>query len=182
MALIVVFGVLAVVVKVFDIGGTKTGSDIQITASVTPTPVLDPFIHPESFNIPSSYMGYVVTKVAQADLGKAALEYGKKTIDMAGSEWVIKKSKVSDIEYSQVKPLLDSYIQGQLVKKGWTSKASVNGQKLFPNLPENANISEGYIKVSDSKVQELMLSVNRDVAGNAEIKLFLSTVYNLKDL
>jgi len=53
--LIIVFGILAVFVKVFKIGA-QTAPEIQVknSTSLIPTqaPVADPFIHPENFNIP----------------------------------------------------------------------------------------------------------------------------------
>jgi hypothetical protein len=185
--LIIVFGILAVFVKLMDIGGIKTASNVQSSISVTPTPIQDPFIHPETFNIPSSYMGYVVAKMAQADLGKAILKYGNKAVDLAGSEWVISKSKVSDFEYGQIKPYLNSYVQQQLGNKGWAPTASVSAsgtqsaQLLSPNLPKG-DLSQGYIQVEGGKVQEVVLSGGKDSLGNVEFKLFLSNIYNTKDL
>jgi hypothetical protein len=131
-------------------------------------------------------MGYVVTKTTQADLGKSALKYGKRSVDLSGSEWIIKKSKVSDIEYSQIKPLLNSYVQGQLGKQGWATTASVSAQGtqsaqlLMPNLPKG-DLSEGYIKVYGGQIQEVMFMGNKDSLGNVQLKLFVSQVYDLKD-
>ncbi len=179
--LIVVFGILAVFVKVFDIGGVKTGPEVKISASPKPT-TSDPFIHPESFNIPSSYMGYSVTKISNGDLGKSALKYGNKNVDLSGTEWTVKKSNVLDIEYNQIKSLIDSLIQGQLVKKGWKKTLKVNGQQITPNIPSSMNIASGFVQVSGGKFQEAILEGNKDKSGNVEFKLFLSKIYNLKDL
>jgi hypothetical protein len=179
-ALIIVFGTLAIFVKVFDVSRAKTNSEIKV--SVTPIPTPEPFIHPESINIPSSYMGYAVTKTAQGDLSKSALIYGRRYVDLSGVEWIIKKNKVSDIEYSQIKPVLDSYVQGQLGKQGWASSATVNGQTITPNLPKMVDLSEGFIKVYKGQIQELILVGSKDTLGNVQLKLFVSKIYNLKDL
>lgn len=178
--LIIVFAILTVFVKVFDIGGVKTSPNINIFS--TPTPVLDPFIHPESLNVPSSYMGYVVTKSTQGALGKSALKYGKKYVDLTGTQWDIKKSKVSDVEYGQVKSLIDAYIQGQIVNKGWKKTLKINGLEMVPNIPASMSLASGYIQVSTGKFQEAILEGNRDASGNVEFKLFLSNISNLKDL
>jgi hypothetical protein len=179
--LLVVFGILTVFVKVFDIGGIKNNTDVKISATPTPT-ILDPFIHPKDFNIPSSYMGYSVTKLVQADLGKAALQYGSKSADLTGTELVIKKSKVSDIEYGQMKNLLDSYIQGQLVNKGWKKTFEVNGQKITPNIAGVNDLASGFVQISGGKLQEVILEGNRDASGSVQLKLFLSSIYDLKSL
>jgi len=183
--LIIVFGILTILIKGFNIGGVKTSPEIKI--STVPTPIPEPFIYPENINIPSSYMGYAVTKSLEGDLGKAALKYGKNTVDLAGSEWIIKKSKVSEIEYSQIKPLLNSSVLGQLGKQGWAATAVVNAsgtqsaQMLTPNLPK-AGISEGYVKVYGGEMQEVILSGSRDSLGNVQFKFFVSKITALKDL
>lgn len=183
--LIIVFGILSVFVKVFDIGGIKTNPEVQVKISVTVTPTpapVDPFIHAESFNIPSSYMGYSVTKVSNGGLGKSALKYGSRSADLSGTEWVIKKSSVLEIEYTQIKSVIDSTIQGQLVNKGWKKTLTVNGQKLAPNIPGSNNLASGYLQVSGGKLQEVILEGNRDTSGNVLFKLFLSNVTDLKNL
>jgi len=182
--LIIVFGILSVFVKVFDIGGIKTNPEVQVKISVTGTPTpapADPFIHPESFNIPSSYMGYSVTKVSNGDLSKSALKYGNKIVDLSGTQWVIKKSNVSDVEYGQVKSLIDTYIQGQIVNKGWKKTLKVNGLEMTPNIPSSNNLASGYVQVSGGKFQAAILEDNGDKSGNVEFKLFLSNIANLKD-
>lgn len=178
--LIVVFGILTVFVKVFDIGGVKTNSNLKISA--TPTPVSDPFIHPESFNIPSSYMGYIVTKSTQGDLGKSALKYGIRNVDLTGTRWSIKKNKVSDVEYTQIKSLIDATVQGQLVNKGWKKTLKVNGQELTPIFSSSNSLASGYVVISGEKFQELVVEGGKDSSGNFQLKLFLSKIYNLKDL
>jgi hypothetical protein len=180
--LIVVFGILTVFVKVFDIGGIKVTTPVKISVTSTPTPAPDPFIHPESFNIPSSYMGYSVTKISNGDLGKLALKYGNKNVDLSGTEWTVKKSNVLDIEYNQIKSVIDSLIQGQIIKKGWKKTLMVNGQAMTPNIPSTNNLASGFVQVSGGKFQEAILEGNRDKSGNVEFKLFLSKIYNLKDL
>src|ERR1035437_8020446 len=146
--LIISLSILSVLVKMFNLQSLISSSVVQTQASITPspTPIPDPFIHAETFNIPPSYMGYVVSKVATPDLGRATLKYGSKNINLEGSEWTIKKSGVSDFEYSQVKPYINNAIQGQLVKKGWISKAIVNGLELVPNLSKS-DLSQGYVVV-----------------------------------
>ena len=180
--LIIIFGFLAVFVKVFDIGGIKTSPETKIAVSPTPTPVTDPFIHPESLNISASYMGYSVTKVIQQDLGKAALKYGNKDVDLNGTEWVIKKSKVSDVEYSQIKSLINAYVQGQIVNKGWKKNVVVNGQEMMPNIPSANDLDLGYVVVSGGKCQIAILEGSKDKSGTVQFKLFLSNIANLNDL
>jgi hypothetical protein len=160
-----------------------SSSVVQTQASITPspTPIPDPFIHAETFNIPSSYMGYVVSKVATPDLGRAILKYGSKNINLEGSEWTIKKSGVSDFEYSQVKPYINNAVQGQLVKQGWTAKATVDGKTLSPNL-FNSDLNQGYTEVYNGKVQVVILEGGKDASGNVEFKLFLSNIYDLATL
>ena len=181
--LIVLLLIISVFVKMFNPQSLISSSVVQTQASITPspTPIPDPFIHAETFNIPSSYMGYVVSKVATPDLGRAILKYGSKNINLEGSEWTIKKSGVSDFEYSQVKPYINNAIQGQLVKKGWISKATVNGLELVPNLSKS-DLSQGYIEAYNGKVQVTVLEGGKDTLGNVEFKLFLSKIYNITDL
>ena len=181
--LIIVFGILAMFVKVFDIGAIKTSPEVKISATPTSVPVaLDPFIHPETLNIPSSYMGYAVTKLNQGDLGKNVLKYGTRSASLGGMEWVIKKSKVTDIEYHQIKSLIDAYIQGQIVNKGWKKTLKVNGQELSPIVPTLNDLEMGYVVVSNGKFQEAILEGNRDKLGNVQFKLFLSNISLLKSL
>jgi hypothetical protein len=183
--LIIIFGVLSFFVKVFDIGGIKTNPEVQVKITVTPTPTpvtSDPFIHPESINIPTSYMGYSITKVTNGDLSKSALKYGSRSVDLSGTEWVIKKSSVLEIEYTQTKSVIDSTIQGQLVNKGWKKTLTVNGQKLAPNIPSSNNLASGYLQVSGGKLQAVILEGNRDESGNVLFKLFLSNIIDLKAL
>ena len=180
--LIIIFGFLAVFVKVFDIGGIKTSPETKISVSPMPTPNLDPFIHPENLNIPLSYGGYSITKTTQEDLGKSALKYGNKNIDLSGTEWIVKKSNVSDIEYTQIKSLIDAYIQGQIVNKGWKKNAVVNGQGMMPKIPSTNDLDLGYVVVSAGKFQIAILEGNKDKSGTVQFKLFLSNIANLKDL
>jgi hypothetical protein len=126
-------------------------------------------------------MGYTVTKVTNPDLGKAVLKYDSKNVDLDGSEWTIKKSGVSDFEYSQVKPYVNNAIQSQFVKQGWVSKAIVGGQALTPNLSK-ADLSQGYVVAYNGKVQVAVLRGGKDNLENVEFKLFLSQVYNLENL
>jgi hypothetical protein len=183
--LIVFLSILSVFVKTFDARGLLTKSSIQEAIILTPTPTptpMNPFINPESFSIPSSYMGYVVTKVAVPDLGKAVLRVGSKNVNLDGSEWAIKKSGVSDFEYSQVKPYLNSNIQSQLVKQGWVSNVVVDGQALNLNLLKVGDLNQGYLKNYNGKVQAAILEGGKDNLGNVSIKLFLSNVYDLSTL
>lgn len=178
---------MAIDAKVFnvkDIGGIKVAPEDQaVGVTTTPTPIPDPFIHPEAFNIPSSYMGYAVTKIAKSDLGKAILKNGGKNVDLAGFEWDIKKSNVSDIEYSQIKPIMNGFIQGQLVQKGWVSGSTTVGAQTFSvNLSKSASLSEGYLNVVDGKVQVAIIEGNKNSAGNVGIKLFLSNVSEINSL
>ena len=181
--LIVALSILSMFVKMFNPQSLISNSTVQTQSSISPspTPIPDPFIHPESFNIPSSYMGYVVSKVANPDLGKAILKYGDKNVDLLGSEWIIKKNGVSDFEYSQVKPYINNAVQGQLVKQGWTAKTAVDGKTLSPNL-SNSDLNQGYVEVYNGKVQVAILEGGKDASGNVEFKLFLSKVYGLGDL
>jgi hypothetical protein len=181
--LIIFLSILSVFVKMFNPQSLMSNSVIQVQSSVfpTPTPIPDPFIHPESFSIPSSYMGYVVSKVAAPDLGKAILKYGSKNINLEGSEWIIKKSGVSDFEYLSVKPYINNFVQAQVVKKGWLAKTSVGGQELVPNLSKS-DLSQGYVEVYNGKVQVAVLQGGKDGSGNVQSKLFLSNIYNLTDL
>jgi len=179
--LIIVFGILTVFVKVFDIGGVKATTLIKVALTPTPT-VSDPFIHPESLNIPSSYIGYSITKSSQAELGMSALKYGNRNIDLTGFEWTIKKSKVSDVEYTQIKSLIDATIQGQLVNKGWKKTLKFNGQELTPSFLNLNNLGSGYVVASGGKFQEVIFEGNRDSSDNIVLKLFLSKIYNLKNL
>jgi len=167
--LIIIFAVLTVFIKVFDIGGIQNKTDVKLSATPT-SAIVDPFIHPKDFNIPSSYMGYSVAKLAQADLSKSALQYGSKSADLMGTELAIRKSKVSDIEYGQMKNLLDSYIQGQLVNKGWKDTFEVNGQKVIPNIMGTNDLSSGFVQVSGGKLQEVILEGNKDATGSVELK------------
>ncbi len=161
------------------ISSSVVKTQVSITPSLTPIP--DPFIHAESFSIPSSYMGYVVSKVATADLGRAILKYGSKNIDLEGSEWVIKKNGVSDFEYLSVKPYINNFVQEQVVKKGWLTKTSVGGQELIPNLSKS-DLSQGYVEVYNGKVQVAVLQGGKDNLGNVNLKLFLSNIYDLATL
>jgi hypothetical protein len=183
--LIIIFGILAVFIKVFNIGAVKTSPEVQIKSSITPTPTpisfIDPFIHPESFNIPASSMGYAITKVSNGNLGKSVLKYGSKNVDLTGTEWVVKKSGVLDIEYNQIKSMIDSLVQGQVVSRGWKKTMKVNGLEMAPNVPSSNNLDLGYVQVSGGKVQAAILEGNNK-SGNVEFKLFLSKIYNLKDL
>ena len=181
-ALIIVFGIIAVFAKVLDAGRVQPIPKVKVGVLLTPTPIPNPFINPESFKIPSSYMGYTVTKVTNPDLGKAILKYGNKNVDLDGSEWTIKKSGVSDFEYSQVKPYINNAIQSQFVKQGWVSKATVGGQALTPNLSKTFDLSQGYVAAYNGKVQVVVLQGGKDNLGNVQFKLFLSNIYNLKDL
>jgi hypothetical protein len=181
--LMAVLSILSVFVKMFDpqsLIPTSTFQTQSLTAS-TPTPIPDPFIHPETFNIQSSYMGYVVTKVANPDLGRAIMRYGVMNVDLIGSEWTIKKNGVSDFEYLTVKPYINNFVQQQVISKGWLAKTSVNGQELVPNLSKS-DLSQGYIEVSDGKVQVAILQGGKDASGNAQFKLFLSDIYDLSTL
>ena len=180
-ALIIVFGIIAVFAKVLDAGRVQPSPKVKVGVLLTPTPTPNPFINPESFKIPSSYMGYTVTKVTNPDLGKAVLKYDSKNVDLDGSEWTIKKSGVSDFEYSQVKPYVNNAIQSQFVKQGWVSKAIVGGQALTPNLSK-ADLSQGYVVAYNGKVQVAVLRGGKDNLENVEFKLFLSQVYNLENL
>ncbi len=181
-SLIIVFGIIAVFAKVLDAGRVQPSPKVKIGILLTPTSIPDPFIHPEDFKITSSYMGYAVVKVVNPDLGKAVLKYGSKNVDLDGSEWTIKKSGVSDFEYSQVKPYINNAIQGQLVKQGWLGKASVNGQALIPNLSKAFDLSQGYIEAYNGKVQVAILEGGKDNLGNVNFKLFLSNIYDLRNL
>ena len=176
-SLIVAFGIITVFVKAFDIGGNKTTPQVKITP--TPTPVLNPFINPEILNIPSSYMGYVVTKVpeGEASLGKNALVYKNKIISLEGTEWVVRKSKVSDFEYMQVKAYIDSLIQQQVVKLGWKSKGEINGSLLAFNAP-----NVGFVQVAQEHMQALIVKENKDASGSVEIRIFLSKIKDLSGL
>ena len=181
--LIIALSILSVFVKMFNPQSLVSDSVVRAQPSISPspTPIQDPFVHPESFNIPSSYMGYVVSKVAVPDLGKAILKYGDKNVDLLGSEWIIKKNGVSDFEYSQVKPYINNAVQGQLVKQGWTAKATVDGKTLSPNL-FNSDLNQGYTEVYNGKVQVVILEGGKDASGNVEFKLFLSNIYDLATL
>ena len=182
-ALIVLLLIISVFVKMFNPQSLISSSAVQTQAPITPspTPIPDPFIHAETFNIPSSYMGYVVSKVVAPDLGRAILKYGNKNIDLEGSEWVIKKSGVSDFEYLSVKPYINNFVQEQVVKKGWLTKTSVGGQELIPNLSK-FDLSQGYIEVYNGKVQVAVLQGGKNASGNIQFKLFLSNIYNIIDL
>jgi hypothetical protein len=180
--LIIIFGALAVFVKVFDIGGIKNVSSITVVLTPTPTPASDPFIRPESLNIPSSYMGYLITKTTQTGLGDYVIKYGTKSVTLKGTEWVISKSNVSTVEYGQVKNLVQGYIQGQLVNKGWGSKVKVNGQTLTPNVLGIGDLNAGYVKVSNGKFQEAILEGGRSSNNVVNIKLFLSSIYDFNSL
>jgi hypothetical protein len=181
--LIIVFGILSVFVKVFDIGGSKTNPQIQATAALSPTPAIaDAFIHPESFNIPSSYMGYNIAKVPNGDLGKDALKYGTKSATLKGTEWDVKKSNVSDIEYNQIKSMIDSLILGQITNKGWKKTVTNNGQEMTPNISSSNDLASGFVQVSGGKFQTVIFEGNRDSSGNVLFKLFLSNVTDLKNL
>src|ERR1035437_3001554 len=148
--LIISLSILSVLVKMFNPQSLISSSVVQTQASITPspTPIPDPLIHAETFNIPPSYMGYVVSKVATPDLGRAILKYGSKNINLEGSEWTIKKNGVSDFEYSQVKPYINNFVQDQVVKKGWLTKTSVGGQELIPNVSKS-DLSQGYVEAYD---------------------------------
>jgi hypothetical protein len=181
-ALIIVFGIIAVFAKVLDTGRVQPSPKVKVGILLTPTSIPDPFIHPEDFKITSSYMGYAVVKVVNPDLGKAVLKYGSKNVDLDGSEWTIKKSGVSDFEYSQVKPYINNAIQGQLVKQGWLGKATVNGQVLIPNLSKVFDLNQGYVETYNGKVQVAILEGGKDNLGNVNFKLFLSNIYDLTNL
>jgi hypothetical protein len=122
-----------------------------------------------------------VSKVAVSDLGKALLKYGDRNINLSGSEWIIKKSGVSDFEYLSVKPYINNFVQDQVVKKGWLAKTSVGGQELIPNLSKS-DLSQGYVEVYNGKVQVAVLQGGKDNLGNVEFKLFLSNIYDLATL
>lgn len=181
--LIIALSILSVFVKMFNPQSLVSDSVVKAQPSISPspTPIQDPFVHPESFNIPSSYMGYVVSKVAVPDLGKAILKYGDKNVDLLGSEWIIKKNGVSDFEYISVKPYINNFVQDQVVKKGWLVKTSVGGQELVPNLSK-FDLSQGYVVVSNGKVQVAVLQGGKDNLGNVEFKLLLSNIYDLATL
>ena len=181
--LIVALSILSLFVKMFNPQSLIQSPQVQLQPSVSPntTPILDPFIHPESFNIPSSYLGYVVTKVANPDLGKAILKDGSRNVDLVGSEWIINKGGVSELEYLSVKPYINNFVQEQVVNKGWLTKTSVNGQELLPNLFKS-DLSQGYIEVQNGKVQLAIIEGGKDAFGNVQFKLFLSNIYNLSDL
>lgn len=184
-ALIVLFSIISVFVKIFNPKSLFPDSAVQVNTSAisTPTPApSDPFVHPESFSVPSSYMGYAVTKVSQADLSKSALSYGNKTVDLGGTEWVITKNSVSDFEYAEAKSLISSNVQKQFVEKGWQKTAVVNGQALSPNLPSTGDINLGFIEVSNGKFQEALLEGGKSPTGAVEIKLFLSNIANVSAL
>jgi hypothetical protein len=181
--LIVLLLIISVFVKRFNPQSLISSSVVQTQPSVSPspTPTPDPFIHPENFNIPSSYMGYIVSKVATPDLGRAILKYGSKNINLEGSEWTIKKNGVSDFEYLSVKPYINNFVQDQVVKKGWLAKTSVGGQELVPNLSKS-DLSQGYVEVHNGKVQVVVLQGGKDASGNVQFKLFLSNIYNIINL
>jgi hypothetical protein len=180
--LIMIFGILAIFTKIADLRQAKTGPEIQTTVTSIPTPTPDLFIHPESFNIPSSYMGYVVTKTTNGELGKGVLEYGTRSADLTGTEWEVKKNNVIGFEYDQVKPFIASKINSEIDKREWKTMESVNGKQLSVNVPPSGDLNNGYIKVSDGKVQLAFIAGGRDNSGSVNIKIFLSNVYSLKDL
>ena len=155
---------------------------------LTPTPKPDPFLHAEKLNLPSSYMGYTFTKLASksATLGKNAVSYLGKQLNITGTEWLVKKDEVPESEFTKFKKDFKTFAELQLFKQDWKTKEEVNGKELKPRVGKSILSDEwGYIKVSDGKYQVLLLKSekNKTVCPcNIEFRVFLSNVGNIDSL
>ena len=154
-------------------------------ALLTLTPKPDPFLHAESLNLPSSYMGYTFTKLASESgaLGKNALYLGNKGYNLEGTEWVVKKNNVSDAEAAQFGKDFTSFAEVQLSRLGWVKEGEHKGAKVAPVAANGPTGSVwGYLKTDNGKIQVMILKSDKGKPTcpcNIEFRVFLSNVENL---
>lgn len=105
---------------------------------------------------------------------------------MIGTEWVVKKSNVSEAEFKGFSKNFVNFAKTKLAELNFTNKAEYKDRPiLILTKDSKGGNMPGYLKLSNGRIQVVLLSADKKGAScpcNVEFRVFLSNIENLSAL
>lgn len=174
---------------------SKQNSPTASSLSTLPQLKESEFIDPNNLNIPSSFMGFSLTKISSENvvLGKPAFYYSNKAknifaegVDLKGEEWLAEKYGVSDAEFSSYVTSISKLFNDKFNNLEWDSEQTINGYRIQPISAGSGEGSvNGYLKINTGKIQVVLLGYRKDTPTcpcKLQFRIFVSKVSELSTL
>lgn len=189
--LVIVIGVFGFYIKGFR---SSSKQNYQHKLSITSTKAPDAFLHAESFNLPSSFMGFSVSKIeSDSSIETNALYYDYNSIPLSLSAWIARREDVGGEEYRKLSDLVRKFLDSEFINKSWSPEIIVYGKPLQPLTADGpGGRIWGYIKKENNKFQVVLIqemnssqkgqpvsNPTQDCPCNLEFRVFLSNIEDL---